>query len=223
MRREPAEPSSAGPDPHTIIDGPSSSDSMPDAHVESATGSSYGECRPDPIPSRNSRPDRHVMSAAAVVFSFGGLQAKLGRPLSFLHAPVPGFQSDLAHLVNRTLDGLQPSRPVWRSNWSLVENGELDDPAHHSYSTPEAAAQLVAAPLVPPESRWLKVRRVGGAGRRAADRQVRRVLLASLGEVAGQAEPCTFTIFISRLSTRPCGGCPAHVASSSQCAPWWSP
>ena len=46
----------------------------------------------------------------------------------------------------------QPSRPVWRSNWSLVENGELDDPSHHSYSTPEAAALLASAPLVPPES-----------------------------------------------------------------------
>ena len=178
MRRDPAEPSTTTPDPHSIINAPSS-DSMPD--VKSATGTS-GEGSPGPLPSSDSRPgrhavsdnrgtpsssdgqpDRHVMSAAAVVFSFGGLQAKLGQPLSFLHAPVPGFQSDLSHLVNRTLDGLQPSRPVWRSNWSLVENGELDDPAHHSYSTPEAAAQLASAPLVPPVSRWLKVRRVGGA------------------------------------------------------------
>ena len=159
MRREPAVASTATPDPHSIINGPSS-DNAPDAHVKSATGNTAGEGSPDPIASSGSRPDRHVLSAAAVVFSFGGLQAKLGWPLSFLHAPVPGFQSDLAHLVNRTLDGLQPSRPVWRSNWSLVENGELDDPSHHSYSTPEAAVQLAFAPLVPPESRWLKVRRV---------------------------------------------------------------
>ena len=220
MRREPAEPSSAGPDPHTIIDGPSSSDSMPDAHVESATGSSYGECRPDPIPSRNSRPDRHVMSAAAVVFSFGGLQAKLGRPLSFLHAPVPGFQSDLAHLVNRTLDGLLPSRPVWRSNWSLVENGELDDPSHHSYSTPEAAAQLASAPLVPPELRWLKVRRVEDRGLTARRPAASRIeaLAPSSDQVPGSKHRTS-----CRSSTRPCGCCLAHVASSSQCAPLWSP
>ena len=103
--------------------------------------------------------DRHVMSAAAVVFSFGHLEKKLGKPLSFLHAPVPGFQQDLNDLVNRTFDSLQPKRPLWRSNWFLVENGDLDDPSHHSYSTPEAAAKLTAQPScqVAPESRWLKV------------------------------------------------------------------
>ena len=100
------------------------------------------------------------MSAAAVVFSFGRLKEKLGRPLSFLHAPVPGFQQDLNDLVNRTFDSLLPERPLWRSNWFLVENGILDDPSHHSYSTPEATTKLATQPddeVPSPDTRWLKV------------------------------------------------------------------
>ena len=50
---------------------------------------------------------RHVMSAASVVFSFGDLDKKLGSPLAFIHAPVPGFEKDLAKLLNKTFDGLQ--------------------------------------------------------------------------------------------------------------------
>ena len=36
--------------------------------------------------------DRNCMSAAAVVFSFGDMDKKLGQPISFIHAPVPNFQ-----------------------------------------------------------------------------------------------------------------------------------
>jgi dimethylamine monooxygenase subunit A len=95
---------------------------------------------------------RHVMAAASVVFSFGDLDKKLGQPLAFIHAPVPGFEKDLAKLLNKTFDGLQAAAPVWRNNWALVDNGVLDNP---SYGTPEALASI--SKILPPETRWLKV------------------------------------------------------------------
>ena len=72
----------------------------------------------DHPPGGGSRPSTtYVMSAAAVVFSFGGLRERLGQPLSFLHAPVPGYESDLSSLVDRALGGLREDRPLWRNNW----------------------------------------------------------------------------------------------------------
>ena len=84
-----------------------------------------------PVVTRDEQADKgrssnsHVMSAAAVVFSFGGLQEKLGQPMSFLHAPVPGYESDLSALVDRALNGLKAERPLWRNNWFLVSNIEV--------------------------------------------------------------------------------------------------
>lgn len=51
--------------------------------------------------------NRHVLSAASVVFSFGGLADKMGKPLAFLHAPVPGYEADMAKLLNRTFDAIE--------------------------------------------------------------------------------------------------------------------
>ena len=62
-------------------------------------------------------PPAYVLSAAAVVFSFGHLQERLGQPMAFLHAPVPGYETDLEALVNRALAGLHTDRPLWRNNW----------------------------------------------------------------------------------------------------------
>ncbi len=66
----------------------------------------------------------YVMSAAAVVFSFG-LQNKLSQPLSFLHAPVPRFEPELLALVTRTFDSIRPGKQLWRNNWGLSNTGDL--------------------------------------------------------------------------------------------------
>lgn len=47
-------------------------------------------------PSRDPTGNRYVLTAASVVFSFGALRDKLGQPLAFLHAPVPGYETDSA-------------------------------------------------------------------------------------------------------------------------------
>ncbi|KAG1657190.1 hypothetical protein FOA52_003603 [Chlamydomonas sp. UWO 241] len=89
---------------------------------------------------------RYVMSAAAVVFSFGGLREKLLQPLTFLHAPVPAFESELLELVTRTFDTLKPGAPLWRNNWGLSNTGDLvlvSDGMRDSQSTA-------------PRDRWLR-------------------------------------------------------------------
>ena len=102
-----------------------------------------------------SEPDggfRHAMSAASVVFSFGDLDKKLSSPMTFIHAPVPGFATELNKLLNKTLDSLQPGMPVWRNNWLVVESGLIDQP---SFGTPEALE--ARKKLMPPQERFLKV------------------------------------------------------------------
>ena len=100
----------------------------------------------------------HVMSAAAVCFSFSGLHSKLGKPLAFLHAPVPGFEEQLLPLVERsfTLPGLSPSSlGLWRTNWGFTDHGRLDPRevayGHHTKFSKEESMDLQ------PEDLYLKV------------------------------------------------------------------
>jgi hypothetical protein len=73
--------------------------------------------------------DSYAMAAAAVVFSFDGLPEKLGRPIEFLHAPVPGFEEHLRKTVNLTFDRiLKVETPLWRNNWGLSPSADLDKP-----------------------------------------------------------------------------------------------
>lgn len=99
-------------------------------------------------PPQEGQPPRYAMAAAAVVFSFGELEAKLGAGMPMIHAPVPGFESDLDKLLTKTFDKLQPDKPgtagavlathvtpattptVWRVNWGLAPSAALDDPLY---------------------------------------------------------------------------------------------
>jgi hypothetical protein len=80
------------------------------------------------------------MTAAAVVFSFSGLEEKLGKPIEFIHAPVPGFEKQLRKTMDlffRKL--LKIEQPLWRNNWVVTpeSGGKLDEP---NYGTEEADA-----------------------------------------------------------------------------------
>ncbi|WP_299644889.1 DUF3445 domain-containing protein [uncultured Chloroflexus sp.] len=54
------------------------------------------------------------------------LDEKMGLPLAAIHGPVPGFREHIAHSTNQLVARLQPARPVWRRNWSLVVVPDLD-------------------------------------------------------------------------------------------------
>lgn len=103
------------------------------------------------------RGDAFVLTAASLCAPSGWkLSEKLGQPLIGIHAPVPGYDTELAHRVQRVFVGLQAGAPVWRTNWSLATEPTLFMPGGHSLSpvqgdavTPENAGTHV----------WIRVER----------------------------------------------------------------
>jgi hypothetical protein len=70
-------------------------------------------------------PAGYVLTAANVCFpSRWRLADKLGHPLRSIHAPVPAFAATIGAPTDATFARLRVDKPVWRLNWSL-----LDDPA----------------------------------------------------------------------------------------------
>jgi hypothetical protein len=81
------------------------------------------------------------------------LADKLGHPLDVIHAPVPDFDARLARPVDRFFGSLQVERPVWRTNWSLVDTPELFRPPEHR-ARPRTILAAQAG-----EQLWLRVER----------------------------------------------------------------
>jgi hypothetical protein len=53
------------------------------------------------------------------------LSEKLGRPLTPIHVPVPGYAGGLAQRVNRVFEALRTDRPLVRVNWTVHPTAEL--------------------------------------------------------------------------------------------------
>lgn len=81
------------------------------------------------------------------------LSDKLGRPLPAIHDPVPGFAERLAPTVDRFFEGIQVARPVWRLNWSLVDQPTLFLPPEHRGHPRPISAERAGSEL------WLRVER----------------------------------------------------------------
>jgi hypothetical protein len=67
------------------------------------------------------------------------LAEKLGRPLTPIHAPVPGYAAELARRVNRVFQTLRPDRPLVRVNWTVQPTAELFLPQSEAHKTAPAA------------------------------------------------------------------------------------
>jgi hypothetical protein len=93
--------------------------------------------------------DLSVVAGAVVHPNRWSIHEKLGRPVSEVHAPVPGFAGRLAAQTDRLLHGLQPGRGLWRCNW-----GVLDDPTLHQ---PRPGAGMPVS--FDPEALWLRIER----------------------------------------------------------------
>lgn len=79
--------------------------------------------------------DAFALTAASLCAPSGWkLSEKLGQPLIGIHAPVPGYDVELAHRVQRVFQGLKAEQPVWRLNWSLATEPTLFMPGGHSAS-----------------------------------------------------------------------------------------
>ena len=81
------------------------------------------------------------------------LSDKLGRPLEAIHGPVPGFGERLAGPVDRFFASIQAARPVWRVNWSLVDQPTLFLPPEHRGHPKRIGVERAGEEL------WLRVER----------------------------------------------------------------
>jgi hypothetical protein len=80
------------------------------------------------------------------------LADKIGRDLSAIHAPVPGYEESLARPTSAFFDRAQPERPVWRLNWTLIDHPRLHQPDPATRRDAGAAAD-------PGQSLWFRVER----------------------------------------------------------------
>lgn len=70
------------------------------------------------------------LTGAVVCFpSRWSLASKLGASLDDIHGPVPGYQRDLAAPTHQFFDRLSVDRPMWRLNWTLLDDPTLFQPA----------------------------------------------------------------------------------------------
>jgi len=70
-----------------------------------------------------------VLGAASVCFpSRWSLADKIGRSLSAIHEPVPGYEDALGRATESFFDRLRPEGPMWRLNWTLLGDPSLHQP-----------------------------------------------------------------------------------------------
>lgn len=83
------------------------------------------------------------------------LAEKLGKPLNVIHAPIPGYEEQLAATMDRYFERIKVDKPVWRINWSLIDDPTLFQPTGHGRQglnpaiTPENAGEKL----------WLRMER----------------------------------------------------------------
>jgi hypothetical protein len=59
------------------------------------------------------------------------LLEKIGKSLAGIHVPVPRYDIQLESPMDRLFARLKVGRPVWRLNWSLLDDPTLFQPAGH--------------------------------------------------------------------------------------------
>lgn len=144
---------------------------------------------------------RWVLTAASVCApSRWRLAQKVGATVAEIHAPVPGYEPTISSVVDRNLDRLAVQRPLWRLNWTL-----LDDPALFQ---PDAAGGPRLDPEAGLEQLTLRVERqtLRRLPRTDAVLFTIRTYRANLAEVA--ADPTLARDLAATLRT-----CPADLAA----------
>jgi hypothetical protein len=59
------------------------------------------------------------------------LADKLGKPMQAIHGPVPLYAEKMGRQVDRFFQHLKADKPVWRINWSLIDDPALFQPTGH--------------------------------------------------------------------------------------------
>ncbi|AVO37297.1 heme-dependent oxidative N-demethylase family protein [Pukyongiella litopenaei] len=82
----------------------------------------------------------HVLTGAVLCFPASWtLSEKFLRPLIAIHTPVDSYDANMATRVQRLFDGVQPGRPLWRSNALWYADPDLHQPRREADPRPEQA------------------------------------------------------------------------------------
>ncbi len=94
----------------------------------------------------------HVLTGAILCFPASWtLAEKFMQPMVRIHVPVKVYTDDIAKRVQRLLDGIQVSRPMWRGNYMLYDDPELFQPRREQDPRHEVEG----------DQKWLRVERQG--------------------------------------------------------------
>ena len=70
----------------------------------------------------------HLIGASLCFPSRWRLADKIGKQLNTIHAPIPGYEEQIASTIDKFFDRLKVDKPVWRLNWSLIDDPTLFQP-----------------------------------------------------------------------------------------------
>ena len=73
----------------------------------------------------------HLVGASVCFPTRWCLREKMGKSVGAIHAPVPDYEPQLGASMGRFFRRLKAERPVWRRNWSLVDDPALFQPTGH--------------------------------------------------------------------------------------------
>lgn len=87
------------------------------------------------------RGSEHALTGAVLCFPASWtLAEKLGKPLTGIHVPVAPYDATVAMRVQRLFDGIQPGRPIWRSNLLRYDIADLHQPRPEADPRPVGTA-----------------------------------------------------------------------------------
>jgi hypothetical protein len=100
-------------------------------------------------------PEGYRLVGAFVAFpSRWNLGEKIGRPIQTIHAPVPGLEPAIGRPIQLFFERLAVGHPVWRANWSII-----DDPALHQPSNAFRRTTTRVTPADAGDRLYLRVER----------------------------------------------------------------
>ena len=97
----------------------------------------------------------HLVGASLCFPTRWRLADKIGQPLNMIHAPIPGYEEQLATTMDRFFDRLKVEKPVWRLNWSLMDDPTLFQPTGRG----RKGANADITPENAGDTLWLRVER----------------------------------------------------------------
>ena len=101
----------------------------------------------------------HLVGASLCFPTRWRLADKIGRPLNEIHAPIPGYAEQLATTMDKFFDRLKVEKPVWRLNWSLMDDPALFQPTRHG----RKGFKVIITPENAGDTLWQRMEQIGRA------------------------------------------------------------